>query len=168
MVEDGKSSQEYAVNAGVPVGSIFGPTLFLLYVNDLLDKFICDIAIYVNDTTLYCKCDQGSDLWKQLRLASELEFDQRDTVDWGKKWAVDFNARRTQLVSFCRSDNTGSINVKMDGSVLEDKSSFMMLKLAFCCKLDWGSYVISIAKTGFKKIGTLFCSMRFLSPEVAL
>ena len=101
-------------------------------------------------------------------MASGLEFDLQDTVDWGKKWVVDFNARRAQLVSFYQTDNTGSINVKMDGSVLEEKSSFMMLKLAFCCKLDWGSYVISIAKTGFKKIGALFCSMRFLSPEVAL
>ena len=94
MVLDGKSSQEYPVNAGVPQGSILGPTLFLLYVNDLPDDVICDIAIYANDT----KCDRASDLWQQLELASELESDLRDTVDWGKKWLVDFNAGKTQLV----------------------------------------------------------------------
>ena len=50
-----------------------GPTLFLLYINDLPDDVICNIAIYADDTTLYSKCDQASDLWQQLELASELE-----------------------------------------------------------------------------------------------
>ena len=126
-VLDKKCSQEYPVNAGVPQGSILGPTLFLLYINDLPDDVICDIAIYADDTTLYSKCDRASDLWQQLELASELESDLRDTVDWGKKWLVDFNAGKTQLVSFDWSNNNGSIDVKMDGSILEEKSSFKML-----------------------------------------
>ena len=75
MVLDGKSSQEYPVNAGVQQGSILGPTVFLLYINDLLDNVVCDIAIYADDTTLYFKCDQASDLWQQLELAYELESD---------------------------------------------------------------------------------------------
>ena len=62
MVLDGKSSQQYPVSAGVPQGSILGPTLFLLYINNLLDDVICDIAICADDTTLYSKCDQASDL----------------------------------------------------------------------------------------------------------
>ena len=59
---DGKSSQEYLVNAGIPQGSILCPTLFLLYINDLPNDVICDIAIYADDTILYSKCDQVSDL----------------------------------------------------------------------------------------------------------
>ena len=84
MVLDGKSSQEYPVNAGVPQGSILGPTLFLLYLNDLPDDVICDIAIYTDDTTPFSKCDQASDLRQQLELASELESDLRDSVDWAR------------------------------------------------------------------------------------
>ena len=101
-------------------------------------------------------------------MASELESDLGDTVDWGKKWLVDFNAGKTELVSFDRSNNNGSIDVKMDGSVLEKKPSFKMLGLTISYKLDWGSYIISIAKTVSKKIGALNCSMKFLSPQAAL
>ena len=57
MVLDGESSQEYPVNVEVPQGFILGPTLFLLYINDLPDDVICDIAIYADE------------------LASELESD---------------------------------------------------------------------------------------------
>ena len=106
----------------------------------------------------YSSCDQASDLW-QLELASEPESDLQDTVDWGWKWLVDFNAGKTQLVSFDWSNNNGSIDVKMDGSVLEDKSSFKMLGLTFSSKLDWGSYIICIANTATKKIVALIHSM---------
>ena len=70
----------------------FSPTLFLLYINDFPDDVIFDIAISADDTTLCSKCDQSSDLTQQLELASELESDLQDTVDWGSNWLVDFNA----------------------------------------------------------------------------
>ena len=86
MVLDRESSQEYPVNAGVTRGFIFGPSLFLLYINDLPDDVICNIVVYADDTTLSSKCDQAacqaSDLCQKLELASELESNLQDTVDW--------------------------------------------------------------------------------------
>ena len=55
-----------------------------------------------------------------------------------------------KLISFDRSNITGAVDVKMDGSVLEEKSCFKMLRLTFSSKLDWGSYISSIAKTTSK------------------
>ena len=67
-------------------------------------------------------------------------------MDWGKKWLADFNAEKTQMILFDQSNNTGFTEVKMDGSVLQE-TSFKMLGLTFSFKLNWGSYIISIAKT---------------------
>ena len=71
------------------------------------------------------------------------------------KWLVDFNSRKTQLVPFDQSNNTGAIDVKMDESVFEENLSFKMLVLTLSSKLDRGSYFIPVGKTASKKIGAL-------------
>ena len=77
-------------------------------------------------------------------MVSEIESDLQDTVDWDRKWLVGFSAVKAQLVLFDRSNNTDAIDVKLDGSVLEEKPSFKMLELTFSSILDWGSSIISI------------------------
>ena len=128
MFLNGKALQEYPVNTAVHQGSILGPTLFLLFINDLPYDVICNIAFCADDSTSYSKRDQTSEPWQQLELASALESDPQDTVNWGRKWLVDLNAGKTQVVFFFfdRYNNTGAIDVKMDGSVLEERSSGMI------------------------------------------
>ena len=75
-------------------------------------------------------------MWQQLVSASKLESVLPETVDWGKKWLIDFSAGKTQVVSFDRSSNTGAIDVKMDEFFLEEKSSLKMLGFTFSSKLD--------------------------------
>ena len=75
------------------------------------DDVVCNVAIFTDDTTLYSKCNQASDLWLQLELAFELESNLQDTVDWGS------NAAKTQFILFDQLNNTGAIDLKMNGSV---------------------------------------------------
>ena len=89
-------------------------------------------------------------------------------MNWPKKWHIVFNSGKTQLVSLDRSNNTGFIWVKIDGPVLEEKSSCRVLGLSFSSKLDCGSYMISIAKTACKRIRALMHSTKSLSHQVAL
>ena len=74
--------------------------LVLLYISDLPNDVICNILIYADDTALYSKCEQASDLLQQLELASELNSDLRDIVDLGTKRLGNFSSDKTQLVSF--------------------------------------------------------------------
>ena len=79
-------------------------------------------------------------MWQQLELSLEIESDPLDTVDRARKWLVDFNAGKTQLVSFDRSNNTGAIDVKMDGSLLEE-NHLLRYWVVPLCKLDLSFYI---------------------------
>ena len=70
-------------------------------------------------------------------------------MDWGKKWLVDFNAGKTQLVSFDRSNNNGFIDVKMGWSVLEGKSFSKMLELTSLLNFIWALTLSLFLKLGF-------------------
>ena len=81
----------------------------------------------------------------------------QDTVNWSKKWLIDFNAGKTQLVSFDQSNNTGPIDGKMDGSILEEKL-FKMLGLTFPSLLNWiGALTLSL----LLKLPQENCSLNF-------
>ena len=108
---------------------------FLPSINDLPDDVICNIAIYAGDATFYSKCDQASDLWQQLEWAFELEPDLQDTMDWGRKWLVNFNVGKAQLILLDRSNNAGAIDVKIDGLLLR-KKHLRCWGVHFSSKLD--------------------------------
>ena len=101
---------------------------------------------------LFSRWDQASDLWQQLYLAYELESDLWDTVGWGRKWLVDFNAGKLKCFCLTRQLTLVLLIWKWTGLFFR-KSSFKIQGLNFSFKLDWASYIISIVKTATPKIG---------------
>ena len=88
-------------------------------------------------------------MWQQLLLAFELGSDLRGTANWGRKWLA-FSLLKLTLFDW--SNNFGNVDVKTDGSVLEEKTSFKILGISFSSTLDWDPYIACIAKTASMKI----------------
>ena len=83
----------------MPQGSVLGPSLFLLFINDLPDHIISKLAIYADDTTIYSCHDKTNSLFDKVEHAAFLEDDLRTVVEWGNDWLVTFNADKTKLLS---------------------------------------------------------------------
>ena len=130
---------------------------------NFLMMLICNIAFYADDTTLCSKCDQTPNLWQQLRKFLNWNLTYKTLLTGAGNGFLILMLKKVNLFH-----ETGAIDVKMNGSVLEGKPSFKILGLSFSFKLDWASYIIFIVKTASDKIGALICSMKFLSLEVAL
>ena len=140
VVMDGKSSQEYPINTGVPQGSIFCPTFFLLYFNGLPDDVICDIAIYADDTISILSLTRH---WSVAATRDGFWAWIWSTRHWTGTGSGLLISMLKKFVSFDQSNNTSAIDVKMVGSFLEGKSSFKMLRYFFV--LNWiGALTLSL------------------------
>ena len=144
MVLDGQSLTIYNINAGLPQGSVLGPTLFLAFINDLPDDVLSRIGIYADDTTVYSSIN-GSGQFEKVEMAAELEY-LCSIVAWGNRWLVTFNATKSKLLSFNHHRDPSLIPVKMNGIELPENTSFQLLGLIFTPTIDWKPYLQSIAK----------------------
>ena len=168
VVIDGQSSSIYCINSGVPQGSILGPILFLLYINDLPDSILCDIAIFADDTSLYSCLEYKPSPCDQSGSATNLQLDLTSVVDWGAQWLVSFNAAKTKLLTISKHKSDNSFPVHMSGAPLPEHDSFKLLGLTFSKDLSWGQYIQSIAKVAAMKVGSFYRARSYLSPEAIL
>ena len=137
--------------------------------------FVCKVSGYgfecrCSRLNFYFKCDCASNFWQQVELASVIESDLGDDVEFHKKWLVDFYAGETLHVSFDFNFNYGVIDLKMHVSLLGEKTYFKIIKdCLFLHKVGWGFYIVSIAtKLDSKKIGNFVGFMKFPSSDVDL
>ena len=142
--------------------------MFLIFINDLPDTLISDLAIYADDTSLYSCVNEKSGLFERLELAGSLELDLSSVIEWGSQWLVTFNSAKTKLVSINRYHNSVNIPISMADNVLAESSSFHLLGLTFSNDLTWSSYIKSITKSAAMKAGSLYRARHYLSPECVL
>ena len=134
----------------MPQESFLGSTLFLLYINDLPDDVICNIAIYADDTTLYSNCDRHLICGNNLNWLLNLNLIY-ETL-WTGAGSGLLISMLEKLIWLDQSNNTVTIAVKMDGSVIEEKSSFKMLWLNFSSKLNWAVKLFLLLKLPPRKL----------------
>ena len=152
-------------NSGVPQGSVLGPTLFLIFSNDLPDSILSKLAIYADDTTLYSSLGKTNDVSDKVEMAADLDDDLRTVVEWGEKWLLSFNASKTKLLSINRFRTPFLPSVLMNDSELTESTQIRLLGLTFTNNFSWNPYIESIAKSAAMKVGSLFRVRHFLPPE---
>jgi hypothetical protein len=167
VVLDGQSSPISSVNSGVPQGSVIGPTLFLIYINDLSDHILADLAMYADDSTIYCRSTNCLSTTRD-EISASLNTDLDNVLKWGCDWMVTFNSRKTKLMSISRSRDINFPPILMGPSTLPECTDLRLLGIDISSSISWVKYITGIAKSASMRVGCLFRARGFLPPEVVL
>ena len=174
-VVEGYRSSSKAINSGVPQGSVLSPTLFLLFINDLLNCTSSPIHSYADDSTLHFSIRftqrPSQQLLQQSRdeAMAHLVSDLSVISNWGNRNLVNFNASKTQFLHFTTRFNLPqSYPLSFDNTEISPSSSLNILGLTFCQNLSWKDHIMSLAKSASKRLGVLSRLRSFFSPTQLL
>ena len=135
---NGYYSNWNSINAGVPQGSILGPLLFLLFINDIVDVVSNSMKLFADDASLYCIVDD------QNETAESLNSDLNSLSTWASDWCVNFNASKTKPMLFTRKPDVNIPSLYMNDDVLEDVLKHKHLGIHFCPNGNWKDHINEI------------------------
>ena len=138
VVLKGSKSKFLEVHAGVPQGSVLGPTLFLLYINDLNTAIESNIKLFADDTSMYLS------LVDNLTRSRILNSDMMKISLWAQKWKVNFNCQKTELLNVCNRNFIIDNQLIFDNSILQPSISHKHLGLTLQENCKWDSHVTSL------------------------
>ena len=138
VVVKGSKSSFLTVSAGVPQGSVLGPTLFLLYINDLNNGIESTTKLFADDTSIYLS------LADELNRTRILNTDLETINIWAKTWKVSFNSQKTELLNICKRNTIMDNQLIFDDSVLQPSTFHKHLGLTLQGNCKWDSHVISL------------------------
>nr|CAI5833500.1 unnamed protein product [Callosobruchus analis] len=174
VVEGQQIPLVFPINAGVPQGSVLSPTLFLLYINELLEITSNPVYSFADDSTLVSCMEPGKSLPSQqtARLrqhhASQINAGIRKVVEWGLVNKVQFNVQKTQATTLTRKSLVGLPTVEMEGRPIVESPSVKLLEINISNNMSWHDHVFSIAKTESQKLEVLFRCRKLYIPEQLL
>jgi hypothetical protein len=167
---DGRSSPYCNINSGVPQGSVLSPTLFLLFINDLLSCSSNSIHSYADDSTLHSSSsfisppNKNSLIASRNNMVQSLSSDLRSIGVWGALNLVNFNTSKTQLSVISLKHSNFEPRVTFDNDPLTTCNSLNILGLNFNSDLSWREYILELAKRASQKLNVLFRFRKFFSP----
>ncbi len=150
---NGSVSSWQCTKSGIPQGTVLGPTLFLIYINDLPDLLTEGCSIFADDTTIY---SIGS---SPTSTCSRLSADLMSASKWAKSWGMLFSAEKSAHLQICTrpsgASNANSCHVKMEENVLHKASNHRHLGLIINQQLTWVDHINSVYVATAKKVGML-------------
>ena len=173
VVVDSATSASFPVSSGVPQGSVLSPTLFLLFINDLLHATASDVHPFADDSNLHksssFRCQPSSNACSQSRLAmsSTINSDLQSISEWGTRNLVKFNTSKTQLLTISLSNTPSNYPIIFEDSEIPPLNSINILGLQISSSLSWRDHIVQIAKSASKKLVVLFrCKQYFNAAQL--
>ena len=148
VVVEGEESDQVRVSSGVPQGSVLGPLLFLLYINDLPEGIKSQVRLFADDTAVYLTVDCLDD---SRALQQDLDKLQR----WEAAWDMEFNPSKCQVLHITRSRRPTQSQYILHGQVLEATSSARYLGVDISSDLSWNKHINRMSNTANKTLGFL-------------
>ncbi|MCG7879157.1 MAG: reverse transcriptase domain-containing protein, partial [Candidatus Thiodiazotropha endolucinida] len=150
VVINGKCSGWAPVEAGVPQGSILGPLLFLVYINDIVKNISCSIRLFADDTSLYIVVEHPD-------LAARLLNDDLLTISsWADEWLVEFHAQKTMAMTISRKRNPPHHPpLFLNNTMIQETSSHKHLGLTFSDSCNWKIHVKNISEKACTRLNLL-------------
>ena len=155
---NGSSSSWIPVTSGVPQGSVLGPLLFLLYINDIGAGVRSDLRLFADDCILY----------RQIKNTSDTILLQEDIdrlYSWSKKWQISFNAKKCQVVSISRKRNVASTVYSLGKEKLQEAQSFSYLGVTISSDLRWNEHVRNVSRKATRTLNFVKRNIYGCSPE---
>ena len=148
VVLEGESSSEIPVNSGVPQGSVLGPLLFLLYINDLPENIHSQVRLFAHDTAIYITINNHSD---SVTLQQDI-----DTLQtWECLWDMDFNPSKCQVLHISKSRHPAQHIYMLHGQVLEAMDHAKYLGVDISKDLSWNTHINRISTNANRTLGFL-------------
>ena len=159
MVLEGDCSEEVPVTSGVPQGSVLGPILFLVYINDLPEKVKSQVRLFADDTAAYLAITKPAES-KQLQ-------DDLDTLqEWELDWNMEFNPGKCQVIRITRSRSPIPTQYSLHGQTLEVVASAGYLGVDIANDLSWKPHISRITNNANKSLGFLRRNLKAKNPEL--
>jgi hypothetical protein len=148
VIVDGESSSTASVDSGVPQGSVLGPLLFLIHINDLPSNVSSKVRLFADDCLLYREINSINDQFELQKDLSSLE-------TWGITWGMRFNAKKCNIMRISRQRNPLQYFYKLNNETLLELPDIKYLGIQIDSKLDWSKHISNITSRGYSKIGFL-------------
>ena len=152
----GQYSSWGSIEAGVPQGSVLGPLLFLVYINDIVNDISCNIKLFADDTALYVLIDNQ-------QVAADILNNSLQQVDrWSQQWLVNFNPAKTKLMNISLKSSPGFEHhpIYFNDHVLDEVASHKHLGVIFSNDLKWSSHVNSLVQS-VSRIGDVMQKLKY-------
>ena len=159
VVVEGDKSAPVPVTSGVPQGTVLGPLLFLLHINDLPDHVKSQVRLFADDCLLYRTIASKED--QQI-----LQQDLTSLEQWGVRWGMRFNASKCEIMRICRSPNPYTQMYSLGGEVLREAEQAKYLGINISNELSWSPHISSIASKANAKVSFLRRNLRHCPQEL--